>query len=564
MNLPVMEEISASRDMIQEFGGYNRNFRIGDGEFYDMENLTGDYFPILSNRQSRGLVRQMVKPNGLFATDRLAWVDGTSFFYNGSLVGEVSDCEKTFVAMGAYLILFPDKKAYNTYTGEFFSLGAKFSTVGNTYFRLAKVDGEEYAVKSVGSSAPVEPANGDLWLDTSSKPHVLKQYSGNSGAWTAVPTTYVRIGATGIGKKFKEYDCVTISGCQDEQFNSDMIVWARGDDYIVVTGIIDEALTQSEPVTLERRVPDMDYVTQCNNRIWGCSSASHEIYACKLGDPTNWYCYMGLSSDSYAATIGSEGLFTGACTHLGYVLFFKDHMMHKVFGTMPGNYQVTDVRCRGVQGGSERSLVSVNEYLYYKSRNGVCRYDGSLPTGVSNALGDVSYYEAAAGAVGNKYYISMKDSSGMFSLFVYDTVRGSWYREDHTEARWFAYLDGDLYYVDQKNRLMCINGSNGTIEGAVDWYAESGDIGLSYPDSKYVSKIVLRLLLEPGAVFRLSVMYDSDGRWEEKVRVPADQLRRCTIPIIPKRCDHMRLRLHGTGGFKLYSLSKVTEYGSEV
>ena len=57
----------------------------------------------------------------------------------------------------------------------------------------------------------------------------------------------------------------------------------QGDDYIVVTGIIDEALTQSEPVTLERRVPDMDYVTQCNNRIWGCSSASHEIYACKLG-----------------------------------------------------------------------------------------------------------------------------------------------------------------------------------------------------------------------------------------------------------------------------------------
>ena len=54
MNLPVMEEISASRDMIQEFGGYNRNFRIGDGEFYDMENLTGDYFPILSNRQSVG------------------------------------------------------------------------------------------------------------------------------------------------------------------------------------------------------------------------------------------------------------------------------------------------------------------------------------------------------------------------------------------------------------------------------------------------------------------------------------------------------------------------------
>ena len=167
---------------------------------------------------------------------------------------------------------------------------------------------------------------------------------------------------------------MTISGCLDDQFNTDMIVWARGDDFIVVAAVIDQAFSQDEKITFERRIPDMDFVTQCNNRIWGCSSAKHEIYACKLGDPTNWFCYMGLASDSYAATIGSEGVFTGACTHGGYVLFFKDGMMHKVYGTQPSNFQVTEVFCRGVQGGSERSLVSINGYLYYKSRWGVCRY----------------------------------------------------------------------------------------------------------------------------------------------------------------------------------------------
>ena len=564
MNLPAMEELSASRDMVQDFGGYNHNFRIGDNEFYDMQNLTGDYAPVLSTRRRRGMVRQMVKPNGIFATDRLAWVDGTSFFYNGSLVGEVSDSEKTFVAMGAYLIIFPDKKAYNTYTGEFTSLGAKFTSIGNVSFRLAKVDGTEYEAYSTGASAPADPANGALWLDTSSTPHVLKQYSSASSAWVAVPTTYVRIGGNGIGKLFQEYDCISISGCKDEQFNQDMVIFARGDDYLVVTGILDQEVLQSEPVTFERRVPDMDYVTQCNNRIWGCSSANHEIYACKLGDPTNWFCYMGLSSDSYAATIGSEGSFTGACSHLGYVLFFKDHILHKVYGSMPSNYQITDTKCRGVQGGSERSLVSVNEALYYKSRSGVCRYDGSIPVSVSDALGDVSYDGAAAGALGNKYYLSMRDKDGAYSLFVYDTRRGTWHREDNTEAKWFAYLDGDLYYVDQQKRLMCVNGANGSPEEEFEWNAESGDIGLGYPDNKYISKIVMRLLVGAGTVFRISVMYDSDGVWEEKACISPDVLRSCTVPIIPKRCDHMRIRLHGKGGFKLYSISKIVEYGSEV
>ena len=31
------------------------------------------------------------------------------------------------------------------------------------------------------------------------------------------------------------------------------------------------------------------------------------MYACKQGDPTNWYCYAGLDNDSYASTIGTEG-----------------------------------------------------------------------------------------------------------------------------------------------------------------------------------------------------------------------------------------------------------------
>ena len=57
----------------------------------------------------------------------------------------------------------------------------------------------------------------------------------------------------------------------------------------------------STPVRMERRVPDLDYITECDNRVWGCSSRENVIYACKLGDFRNWNSFAGLSTDSYAA-----------------------------------------------------------------------------------------------------------------------------------------------------------------------------------------------------------------------------------------------------------------------
>ena len=74
---------------------------------------------------------------------------------------------------------------------------------------------------------------------------------------------------------------------------------------------------------VERRVPDLDFVTECDNRVWGCSSRENVIYGCKLGDPTNWFSYRGIAADSYAVTVGSDGPFTGAATCMGYALLLQ-------------------------------------------------------------------------------------------------------------------------------------------------------------------------------------------------------------------------------------------------
>jgi len=388
--------------------------------------------------------------------------------------------------------------------------------------------------------------------------------------WVSMPTTYVKISAEGIGAGFKRDDGVTITGCVDESLRGDAILMGAEDGFILVTGTLQAAYTQEETVTVERKAPDMDFLTECNNRVWGCSSAAHELYACKLGDPTNWRCYAGLSTDSYAVTVGSPGDFTGACTHLGYVMFFKEQIIHKVYGYKPSNFEVTDAHLRGVEKGSERSLAIVNETLFYKCAGGVCAYSAALPVDISMALGGERYRFAAAGAFEDLYYISMKDSGGMPHLFVFDTARGLWHHEDDTEALDFARADGTLYCLRGDGQLFTVAAEAG--ESALEiepgekihWAAETGDIGLSSPDHKYISRLQLRLEVERGARVRVLARYDHQGPFEEIARVNPTGKRSVTVPVIPRRCETMRLRLEGYGGFRLHALTKTMETGSDV
>ena len=82
----------------------------------------------------------------------------------------------------------------------------------------------------------------------------------------------------------------------------------------------------------------MDYICSFENRIYGCSSSANTIYASALGDPTNFFDYTGISTDSYAVAVGSEGEFTGCIGYGGSVLFFKEDAIHRLMGSFPAEY----------------------------------------------------------------------------------------------------------------------------------------------------------------------------------------------------------------------------------
>ena len=275
---------------------------------------------------------------------------------------------------------------------------------------------------------------------------------------------------------------------------------------------------------------------------------------------------MGVSTDSYAASVGTDGVFTGAITHLGYPLFFKEGFIHKVYGNFPANYQIQTTACRGVQRGCGRSLAIVNEVLYYKARHAVCAYDGSLPAEISSVLGEEHYADAVAGAHGNKYYISMRNTGDdTYSLFAYDTSKGLWHREDGMRVDAFCSCDEELYCIENgTNRIISLLGSGEPAEETVSWYAQTVDLYLSYPDMKYISRLTVRMQMEVGAEATFYAQYDLSEEWVKLCTIRGTDLRSFSIPIRPRRCDHMKLLIEGEGACKIYSIAKTVEEGSEL
>ena len=581
MRYPTLYTKENSRQMVDVFKGYNHNLRITDGEFFDMKNMTSDHYPVLSPRKNRGVYASPTSPTGLIAKDALCYVDGTKFVINEyEIEMGLSDEPKQLISMGAYVIIMPDKKWINTIDHQFGDIEAHFDNQDSQLdvtFTLCTIDGADYENMTTSANEPENPANLALWIDTSSKPHTLKQYSETSAVWVQIATTYIKISCPGIGAAFNQYDGVTISGIKADQLqdlNASMVIWAKGDDYIVVVGILDEVISQPVDIgaiSVDRRMPIMDFIVESENRLWGCrygvannGEVVNEIYASKLGDFKNWDCRMNISTDSYTASCGTDGVFTGAIHFKGNPHFFKENCVHKVYGNYPANFQIQTTDCRGVQKGCEKSLAIVNETLFYKARSGVCAYDGSLPVEVSYALGDMHYGSAVAGSHGNKYYISMQEAvSPDYCLFVYDIAKGMWHKEDDLQVDCFCSCRGEMYAISNGS-IITMLGSGTTDTEPVEWMVETGEIGIYSPDMKYISRITIRMAMDINAEVSIYAQYDLSDAWEPVCTLVSTNLRSFSIPIRPRRCDYMKLRIEGIGAANIYSFTKTIEQGSEL
>lgn len=554
MALPSLYSISTGKSIQTAFGGLNETYGCAEAEFTEMKNFSSRGYPALQTRTPRRTMRAMGRCNGMYHLNGLLLCEGTTLRYTedseddvttaaagGEIVLEnaVTDSEKIMIGMGTKILIWPDAKSFDTATGKLEALSAAWSQTGTVTIAPCDAGGKTYTVSSVGTTEPSGPADGTTFLKQNSSSskwayvNVLEQYDAKSGKWAEILLNSVKMTLPGLAAAgFKKGDTITVE-----------------------------------------QVPGLEYVTENANRVWGCNSEENVIYSCKLGDPTNWYSYRGIASDSYAVNVGSDGPFTGAATCMGYVLFFKENCLHKLYGSRPADYQLVSVQCRGVARQASKSMCVLAEVLYYLSTDGVMAWDGSLPVKISGGL-DNTWLMNVRGAVGGvldtRYYLHLRvPGRNETRLLVYDTERRLWHEEDtaaeENASGWAMCSTGrQLYQWDGVNLWATepereadrdTDTAKANLEQKVGFEAVSGDIGLNIPADKYINRVFLRVDALTYSVVELQASYEG-GAWETLGQAAVlNRYTRVNLPFVPERHDTMRLRIKGTGQIAVRSIA---------
>ena len=98
----------------------------------------------------------------------------------------------------------------------------------------------------------------------------------------------------------------------------------------------------------------------------------------------------------------------------------------------------------------------------------------------------------------------------------------------------------------------------------MEWEAVTGIMYYEYTDQKYVRRYDIRLKMEEGAHMEVFLEYDSSGSWISAGTVKASKLLSATLPVRPRRCDHMRMKLEGTGNVRVLSIARILVKGSDM
>ena len=92
---------------------------------------------------------------------------------------------------------------------------------------------------------------------------------------------------------------------------------------------------------------------------------------------------------------------------------------------------------------------------------------------------------------------------------------------------------------------------------------EFADMVFGSPNRKGIGKMQFRFGFEEVGTVKISVKYDS-GEWEPVMTVNGMTKESRVIPLIPRRCDHFKIRVEGTSRALIYGMTVHYYHGSEL
>ncbi len=609
---------NARREFVTEFCGLNCTDMGGDGggksTFFDMLNGGTENYPFAASRLPRRVTQYDEATCALSGGEVLTRVLPPYLIYGDRQYDlGISPGEKQIVRMGTNILIFPDGKYFNTADGECGDIDE-----GETYSGAVSLktiilsDGRSIKLKNETSATydtfEVKFTRKDGYVYTSVKGSVSSAYdfyserqvilekhvTGNiilayeDGVLYYIKSCDISVTTNEYGYptatnivweelKVSSFE-VEVSTEREELFKNTAL-WCGG-QYVHTTesgielmpgqnpsDIVSEIKRVSDGVFVYfnwkiRTLPIFDYITVCNNRLFGCrcgmpydgSEPVNRLYASAPNDFKSFEKFEGISTDSWWGDVSEEGAFTAAWTYNGYPMFFKEDYVYILYGDYPP-YSYKAVCLRGVAVGASKSLVELNGALYYKSRHDIMRYTSSSLSSISEALGNISDTERAVGGTyRDNYYISLDGE-----MYVFDSMNGLWAKEDSIEVIDFANVRGETYFLSNGGAVYQLNDG----EERMPWSFTSPDIGYSYPNRLRLSSLQIRIEIGEGDELPTVELSLDGGAFKDCAArsVYRDGEGKSTgtifIPILPGRCELFKYRVSGKGKYKLTGVTKI-------
>ena len=328
-------------------------------------------------------------------------------------------------------------------------------------------------------------------------------------------------------------------------------------------------LNPSAKMVVTKNIPELDYICESNNRLWGVSNYTDTIYASSLGDPTDWWT-TGLDDGAYQLAVSSEGPFTGIIEYGNAVLAWKEDSVTKILGSYPSQYYTNEYQYPGVQNYAAGTMQIINGILYYKGVNGFYAFS-STPTLISSNLNGRNMYGCFGGSDGKKYYCSVYEGliNSEYCVLVYDIEKGLWIKELDWKVDGYGFFSPDhiLYFISGGKMYWY----DPTYNERVPWKAEfcpfiegttSNSVWTVLMGKKGYTKLILFVEMGEDAWMKFDIKEDNKP-WKEI------GVRHSTHPIVFRqpirlgRCSRVQLRLTGKGKCMIRAINREYVAGSD-
>ena len=578
MRLPVIKKENRYKRRTVTFGGLNLMQSFSEGEMRDCTGISHLAFPFVTQRQKSQTEFLCNLPSSIAFGNKECIASSGALYYDRQKVCDLTDGEKQIAFLGSKIIVFPDKIYYDTKKKKTGDLQAKYTlsgvsvtftentvTVpGNNYVQESETETISFPLGATAityTSATVEGgkitfkgfslvdlsllAEGKIFVEQceSNQYRVVQSVSlSEDGKSYLIKNELVTVKNTlaGVFSEIKKGDVVEISGCTIATDNNKTATVTEVEDGVLTfaSGTF-KAKTETGNITVQRKIPDFTCVCSYQNRLWGCEG--NTIYASALGDPTNFFVYNNLSTDSFTVESSTAGDFTACVAYGNGCLFFKENACYKLFGNRPANFTLSESFAGGILKKDARSIAVANGKIIYKGNGGVFVFSGGTPVCISQKLYGITLENCVGGSDGKRYYIT-GDTDGKRQEFVFDIEKALWSKSGVFDTLGYGFYGENMYRLTK-------NGVEKILEEADEnalWSVTLCPFDEDYHKTKNYSRLYIRARLFDDAYIKCEVRSD-DGNWQTVSTDYGNEKKYLNIPCVIKNCHEAQIRISGKG-----------------